>query len=401
MSKTKTVIMGEEPSVETSRATAGASADPVNWGLLRLELRRSPGLSLFPLMVALMAWMIWDGIAMGVSLDGEGSFVIADTVILLGPLVGGIAAWMASREERRGTGELLSTTPRPAAARDLAAWAGTVAWCALAYLSVASAVLVLIYRNDPWAGTDILGPVLVGACALVTYSAVGYAAGHYLPNRFVAPLVPIALYLAQILPALLGYNGEPAVEPGSAEPAPLPVNYLSPADRGGMEYSVFYGILPDISLPRSLWLLGLAGVALAAVVLHGRRSPVSWGALAASATVAVVGAAMLLQAPMPVNDAQKREALIPYEPVCEKDQITVCAHPAYKASLRKDAAVINRLAEPLVGVPGVPKKAEQKPNYRQPETDGTLPYFPSSRTTRKEDQAVNAALNLVDDHRSP
>ena len=397
MSKaSKTAIKGEEPAVGAPRTMAGTSAVPASIGLLRLELRRSPGLLLFPIMIVLMAWMIWDGMSMGgSSLSGVGSFTIGDTIILFGPLVGGIAAWMASRETRRHTGELLSTTPRPAAARDLTAWTGTVAWCVLAYLVVATIVLVLIYRNDPWAGAAILGPVLAGACALVAYSALGYAAGHYLPNRFVAPLVPIALYLAQIFPALLGYNGEPSVQPGGAEPAPLPINYLSPADRGGMEYSVFYGILPDVSLPRSLWLLGLAGVALSAVVLHGRRSPISWGALAASVVVAVVGATMLLQTPIPVSDAQKREALIPYEPVCEKGPITVCAHPAYKDSLREDAVVINRVAEPLVGVPGVPNKAEQKPNYRQPETDGTLPYQPSNRMTRTEEQAVYAALNLV------
>ena len=396
-----TAVVGEEPPAGTPLASTGASPiSSARLGLLRLELRRSPGIALFPLMIALMAWMIWDGMSdarvMGFALTGESSFAIGDTVVLFGPLVGGIAAWTASRESRRHTAELLSTTPRPAAARDLAAWSGTTVWCVAAYLAVASAGLFLIYRSDPYAGTDILGPVLVGACALATFSAVGYAAGHYLPNRFVAPLVPIVLYTAQILPALLGYHGEPSVEPGGAEPATLPINYLSPTDRGGMEYTVFYGILPDISLPRSLWLLGLAGLALSAVVLHGRRNLVSWGALAASTIVAVVGATMLLQTPVPVSDAHKRGAIIPYEPVCEEGRIVVCAHPAHAAFLDRDAAAINRVAEPLAGVPGVPEKVEEKPNYRQPEADGTLPYMPSNRTTREEDQAVYTALSLVD-----
>ena len=47
------------------------------------------------------------------------------TIIDFGPFVAGVAAWMGSRDGRRGTLDLVTGTPRPRWAAQLATWAAT------------------------------------------------------------------------------------------------------------------------------------------------------------------------------------------------------------------------------------------------------------------------------------
>jgi hypothetical protein len=388
--------------VEGGDLTAGAHGGwpvvgpaSVSPRMVRTEVRRSMGMWLFPFMVAVLVWMIaGSGFWIEGLLWGGAAMLIRDTLILFGPLAGGLAAWTAGRERRRGTEELLSTTSRPAAARDLAAWTGIVAWCGLAYLSVAAGFLFYTCLNTTW-GSPVLGPITVGLAALFAHSAIGYAAGNYWPSRFVAPLVAIALYWAQAVPQFLGYKMVPSPGGGWMYLS-TSVIHLSPVV-GDSEYSAFYGVLPNVALPQSLWMLGLAGLALASVVLHRRRDLLSWVALSVAVAVAVVGVTMLMQTPAQVTDAQRRAALIPHELVCVEGRITVCAHPAEQASLEEDAALINRVAAPLARIPGVPTRAEQKPEYRHPKPDGTLPYQPFHPTTSRDDRMLYVALDLVRD----
>ena len=65
---------------------------------------------------------------------------------------------------------------------------------------------------------------------------------------------------------------------------------------------------------------------------------------------------------------------MPYEPVCEEGGIEVCVHPAYETALPETARAMNDLAEPLVGIPGAPTRAEQRPSEARLRADGTLVY---------------------------
>ena len=339
-----------EPTHRAASRTAGAGLR-----MFRTEFRRSLCLWLFPFMVAALAWTVHDGLPAGIWLWTETVWSVQYSLILFGPLVGGIAVWAAGRERRRGMGDLLLTTPRPAVARDLAVWAATAAWCCLAYATVAVAFLLLTSLNATW-GSPEFGPVLVGLIAIVAHSALGYAIGSYLPSRFVAPLFAISMYWIQGI-TLLGLGSR--------------FRNLSPLG-SDIASTVFYDETPDVFAPQTLWLLGLAGVALVAVALKRERSMRYWAVLAVAAAVAVIGAVVLARVPTETVDA--RGTPVPYEPVCERGAIEVCVHPAYETALLKTNRVVNDIAEPLVGIPGAPTYAEQRGDAypSRLRADGTL-----------------------------
>ncbi len=54
-------------------------------------------------------------------------------------------------------------------------------------------------------------------------------------------------------------------------------------------------------------------------------------------------------------------APLSYTPVCHTAPLPVCVHPAYRPQLTETAALLNRLAAPLVGLPGAPTRAVQRP----------------------------------------
>lgn len=309
-------------------------------GLLRIEFRRSFCLWLFPFMVATLAWLVYEELPAGVWLWTETVWSLQGSLILFGPLVGGLAVWVAGRERRRDTGDLLSTTTRPGILRDLAVWAATAVWCVLAYGVVAAVFLLLTLRNASW-GSPEPGPLLISLLAVVAHTALGYAAGSYLPGRSVAPLFAISMYWIQGL-AVFG--------PVSA------LRYLSPLG-GDVASTVFYDESPDIFAPQAVWLIGLAATALAAVALKRRSSTGSLTAVVVAAAVAVVGAVAVLTIPVEPLDA--RGTPVPYEPACEEGEITVCVHPAYEVALPETVRVVRDLAGPLVGLPDAPTRAEQ------------------------------------------
>ncbi len=348
------------------------------YGLLRLEARRSAGLLLFPFVV-LAVWFLSDqGRARGIWLWPDVSLSIESTVVLVAPLAAGIAAWTASRNRRLRMEELLATTPRPQASRDLASWAATTIWFVLAYAMTAGCVHVLAYLDGAW-GLPVLWPVLVGLLAIVAHSSLGYAAGCYLPSIFTAPLVAISVFLLQATPVYFE---------GSA-------HHLSPLGES-LTRSVFHGVLPNLFVEQSLWLLGLSGIGLSAVVIRQRRSVVSFGFLLAAISIAALGVGLLLNEPPWASPKQMKAATVPYDPVCVREEIPICVHPAYKALLPETVEVVGGIASPLVGVPGGPERAEQINSiFAAPEPDRTLTFFLHDRASLGDNLASQVAGGLV------
>jgi hypothetical protein len=106
---------------------------PAAGRLLRLELRRSAMLGVRPVVAALF-WFITYRKTMGMpplwnvrvlSMQGTSVLVFASPVA-------GAAAWIGSREGRRGLGDLVAGTPRPRWGRQLAAWAAATCWAMVA-----------------------------------------------------------------------------------------------------------------------------------------------------------------------------------------------------------------------------------------------------------------------------
>ncbi|CAN5699619.1 hypothetical protein BH24ACT21_BH24ACT21_09240 [soil metagenome] len=327
-------------------------------GMLRIEMRRSVCLWLFPILVTALCWIIYDGLPAGIWLWPDTVSSIQASILLYGPLAGGLAAWAAGREQRRNLTNLLSTTSRPETARDLAIWAATTVWCGLAYGLAVLVFFSLTYFNATWGSPDTW-PVLAGLLAIIPHAALGYAAGRWVPSRFTAPLVAVVLYGLQ---GIFMFNLESSAR------------YLAPYGPDPGASSVFYETSLNVYAPQSVWFVGLAALALATLGLKGRRNLGSWAALALAATVTVLGAVLLLRMPPPAV-ADERETLVPYEHVCEEGLVPVCVHPAYETALPETVALVDDLVGSLVSLPGAPERAEQRGRNAAPArllSDGTL-----------------------------
>lgn len=329
--------------------------------LLRLELKRSVGLLLFPLLL-LAAWYgASTDLPSGLYLWLDTSFAIRDSVILLGPLVGGVSAWMASRNRRRGMEEMLIITPRPSAVRDLAAWAGTALWGVAAYVLFAVVLSILTWQNATWGG-PLPGYFLVGFLAIVAYSALGWAAGYWVPSRFTAPLLAIGIFVWEF--SLSSVSTKPDPELLSAAPVSLLPSNLD-----------VYQKIPQVVAQQSLWFLGLCGIALAAIALKNARGRLVWASLLVAVAVATVGVLTSLAAAAPLQGRASAK-VAPFEPVCEKGKVTVCVHPAYAKLLPEAARVVNRVAEPLEGISSAPTRLVQASDtYRPPRGARDTSYF--------------------------
>lgn len=315
--------------------------------LLRLELRRSIGLLLFPMLLA----AAWYGASIqlhpGIYVWLDTSSAVRASVTLLGALAGGLSAWMAWRSHRHGMEEMLSITPHSSVARDLLAWAGTALWGIAAYVLFVAAISVLTWRNATWGG-PLPGYFLVGLLAVVAYSAFGWAVGCWVSGRFTAPLLAVGIAFWET--SLSG--GISTTKPNPELLSAAPWSLMPP------NTDVFQKIL-QVTAQQSLWFLGLGGVALTVAVLkNGRRNMLAWASLLGAVAMATAGllsslaAAAPLVGPVPVR-------LVPFEPVCKKGKITVCVHPAYAKLLPKTAGIVDQVAEPLEGIPGAPTRAVQ------------------------------------------
>ncbi len=360
----------------------------MNTSLLRIETRRNIGLWLWPLLVGLALFVAYaePGLAGRVTFWVQASVLVRDGLLIVGPALGGAAAWMGSRERRRKIDDLLATTPRPAWARWSVTWAATAFWGALAYAVAGAYMLALAVRHTDWGG-PVAWPMLVGLVAVPAYGAVGYALGSLLPSRFTAPLVAIALLA---LPVVVGSRSGTfsAVTKPSALDA---LHYLSPV--ATLDASVWYGVRPDVGWPQALFLLGLTGLALGGLALRGERGRAAWSALLTGGALVVVAVAILLStsppgavllgasrfsnAPLPPLLA-RYDRLIPYTPICTGAPVPVCGHPAYRSYLASEAPVINRLIAPLAGLPGVPLRAEQLPHSQFGITGRVLTILPDN-----------------------
>jgi len=335
--------------------------------LFTIEARRSVALWFCPLIAMVACWYANDRLtSVGVVLWRHSSISIGESLIILAPLMGGVAAWAAGRDQRRGMGDLLAMTPRPISQRTLAEWSGMLIWGVVAYAIVGAYVVVMTVRDDAW-GSPSAAPVIIGLLAIVAASAIGYLIGSVIPGRFVPPLVPIGLFLA------IGLLNTDWFLDG-------PVSLLSPwtlVDRQLFLDSdqVFYAPPPLYPLPMTLWLSGLTGMALTGVVLASRREIPVWSALAGSMLVATAGATLLLSAydDRYVDGAPwERGEAASYTPLCVERSVPVCVHPAFERYLSAHADRIDDLIQPVAGLPGAPVRVEQLPYTYGVLPDGTL-----------------------------
>ena len=333
--------------------------------LFWIETRRSIGLLAFPVLAGL-AWLAWflqsGGRAahQGITLWPQASVDIGFAVVFVGPAAGGLAAWVAGRDRRRGLGDLLATTPAPVTRRELTLLAATALWALLAYVAAGIYQGVITAREATWGG-PVWPPIVIAGLAIAAQAAIGYAAGSFagspLTSRLMAGLVPIVLFVAQVWPTTI--RGDDVMLGPMIGTSSYPYENLAPSsivqDIGG---TVYWSPRMDLVWAAAAWFGGLGALALAIMVLRRRRrSPVAWGTLVAAALAIVIGWTQLV--PAQVFAVPPPSRAIAYEPVCTQRSIEICVHPAYESALDDTADIVDAVIRPLVGLPGFPVRAEQ------------------------------------------
>jgi hypothetical protein len=344
--------------------------------VLRIEIRRSVVLWAVPLLLALFYFDSFRTAAGFPPVWTVRSSVVSNNMSPdFGPLAAGLAAWVASREGRRKTGDLVATTVRPAWARQASALGATLFWLLLTFLAGVAAIYIDTARQATWGGPP-LWPVAVGVVELVTFAVIGFTAGALFPSRFTAPLAAIGTFLL----AEIGVHA--AFQRGSTYALLSTATPVALGDDG-----VFYRVAPDLSIVQVMFMGGitvaLLGLLTLAPVFHvsyrGLLSGVSrvgrWllvagvALLAAGVAAAATGFALAGTAKLAVSgwdipalhDAASDQPA-PYTPDCAGTSFQVCVHPAFSGYLASADAALQPVASEVAGLPGAPVRAEQVPS---------------------------------------
>ena len=333
--------------------------------LLRIELRRNAMPWILPLIAALFwfdsyrpsttqsaFWVLrtfWN--------MGQGH-----TIIDFGPFAAGVAAWMGSRDGRRGMGDLVAGTARPRWTAQLATCGATAIWAVAAYLAFVG-VMFAVYARQGLIGTPPWWWVAVGATAVTAFSAAGFAVGVFFPSRFAAALAAFGGFLAMAMSSQTGFSHTS----GWALILPTNSNGNFQPDSG-----ILYPYLPDLPIARIIFFAGLAVAAVAVLGLPARAGG-PWlrraaavvalaGAAAAGTAVWLAGTARLgphgLVIPA-LHDAAS-DQLTPYTPVCRPDTgVPVCLSPAYRRYLPELATALRPVLAEVAGLRGAPSSVAQ------------------------------------------
>jgi hypothetical protein len=341
--------------------------------LLRLELRHNAMFWLLPVAFALFFYNgyreimalppMWNLRAMTVQ-----NRLLLDLVIP----VTGAAAWMGSREGRRGIADLVAGTARPRWSRQLATWAATTAWAELACLACVAVVYLITARQAFW-GSPLWWPAAVSAAGVPALTAIGFAAGAWFPGRFVTPLVTVVMFFG------LAFGTQAASGDHSYwQISPLTVGAFDIGAAPGV--ASFYPYLPDLSIAQMMFTAGLTvailgGLGIPAARMRWLAAVITMAGLGAAGTaVALAGTGRLDPHGMIVipalHDAASDQPLR-YTPACSRTPIPVCVNPAYAGFLPAVTATVGPELTEFAGLPGAPARLSQVPSvYRQVSGNG-------------------------------
>lgn len=327
--------------------------------LLRLELRRSSMLWMLPLLAVLLSFTEFRNWFSQAPLWVLRSTDMQDLMEPTGAIVAGVAAWMAARDARRNVADLVATTARPRWARQLVTWAAVTAWAVLFYAACMAVVFGVTARQASWGG-PIWWMSGVGAAAMVTFSAIGFAFGAFFPSRFGAPLVAIGAALVPEIGVIALQQHHPWGRVSPVEDSTVPGT------------GIFFPFHAGLSIVQIMFLAGVGAVALGVLAL-----PTAAGGRwvrRAGATIAVAGLAAACAGAALADTARQSaqgiiipalhnaasDKLIAYTPVCEDSSgIPVCLHPAYRPILGTVTAAVSPVLRQVAGLPGAPTRISQ------------------------------------------
>lgn len=311
--------------------------------LVWLNFRRGVGLALLPLLAVLSWYAGRERYEDGVTLWVYASAATGFAAVLVGPVAGGAAAWVAYQAKRRRITPLLATGPNVELRHHAAALAAILAWVVLAYLLNGAYQAAVAMSGATWGGPDP-APVALGLALVAASTVVGYAAGLCVPLAVTAPIVAVALF-AWLFGLVAGFAD-------SSSRYLSPFVFLSPEEPG-----VLVRYWPAIFGPVLGWLSGVAALAVAASLLRFGQRGAGFAALAAGLLLTTTSGGTLLAEPAYFNDIPRQR--VAYQPLCHLGLVEVCVHPAYEAVLPETAEVADAVFGPVVGLAGIPTRIEQ------------------------------------------
>ncbi|MFJ4908789.1 ABC transporter permease [Streptomyces sp. NPDC093249] len=154
----------------------------------RIELRRSPLLTAFPLMVAVDLAVLFGRSQYWIGVWPEASVAAQIVTLFLGPVLAGVSAWQAGRASQAGMPEFLLAAARPGWRIEAARLAATLTLGFLAY-GIGCLTAAAVSWGD--AGPGFLWPsyLLLGASTLIIFASVGHLAGRWWPSPGFTPVV--------------------------------------------------------------------------------------------------------------------------------------------------------------------------------------------------------------------
>jgi ABC-type transport system involved in multi-copper enzyme maturation permease subunit len=366
---------------------------------LRLEIKHSAVVWVLPVLAALFYVNAYRTAAgYPPTWTVRASVITGANLIFFSVIAAGIAAWVATREGRRKTGDLLATTARAAWARQATVLAATAFWMVLAYLAGVAVIYLQTALQATWGGPP-LWPVAVGVVGVAASCAVGFACGTLFPGRFTAPVVAVAVFVAWFIGVNAANSVNNFVDVRSAKGTAA----LFVSTDGGrpqqVDVGVYYRVPPDVSIAQVMFMGGVLLVMVGLLTLlpaarvpgvrglsfAGRRwltvvaaASITCGVAASVTAFSLAGTARFSVATgweIPALHDAADDQPVPYTLDCTGSAFTVCIHPAFEPYLGAMDAALQPAAAEIAGLPGAPARAEMTTGYTPPPVAGTTSVY--------------------------
>jgi hypothetical protein len=366
---------------------------------LRLEIKHSAAVWVLPILAALFYFNAYRTAAgFPPTWTVRASVITGASLVFFSVIAAGIAAWVATREGRRKTGDLLATTARAAWARQATVLAATAFWMVLAYLAGVAVIYLQTARQATWGGPP-LWPVAVGVVGVAASCAIGFTCGTLLPGRFTAPIVAVAVFAAWFV----GVNAANSVNPDNVSNLSSLKGtsaLLGPVlGRPQIDVGVYYHVPSDVSIAQVMFMGGVLLVMVGLLALlpaarvpgvrglsfAGRRrltvvaaAGVACGVAASATAFSLAGTgqySLTTGWEIPALHDAADDQPVPYTLDCTGSAFKMCIHPAFEPYLGAMSAALQPAAAEIAGLPGAPARAEMTTGVALPAVAGTTSVY--------------------------
>ncbi len=362
---------------------------------LRLEIKHSAVVWVLPVLAALFYVNAYRTAAgFPPTWTVRASVITGPNLVFFSVIAAGIAAWVATREGRRKTGDLLATTARAAWARQATVLAATAFWMVLAYLAGVAVIYLQTALQATWGGPP-LWPVAVGVVGVAASCAVGFTCGTLFPGRFTAPIVAVAVFAAWFV----GVNAANKVSNLSSLKGTSALLVTATGRPQNTDVGVYYHVPPDVSIAQVMFMGGVLLVMVGLLALlpaarvpgvrglsfAGRRRLIMVAAAGIACGVAASATAFWMAGTaqysfmtgweIPALHDAADDQPIPYTLDCTGSAFKVCIHPAFEPYLGAMSAALQPAAAEIAGLPGAPVRAEMTTDNTSLAVPGTTSVY--------------------------